>query len=406
MTKQLSQPLQQQRAYSATSELAQFATTVASQLNASEPGWLYSTQTPSALQSQREDRQSIHLDLTPFQGRSHPADAARWFAHVENLEQLLAAYQNAKSACFTEPDDHVHRYAQSYLKSRFDDARANYSDADARLIARWVSELDGYAAVKSVECLLDCRDNLVLFNIAADNDWRVLFDHLAIRCGSSKYQHAEQVIAGLQQQHGYVQSQLEHERFYQFDDGWNAYPLYKMLDNGQVIRLFIDQSDADDSQQIIQHWNYCYGFTAHHLALRVVRRNNNHYQAVPLREVIDALTAAGLQALTATGFYTHGLLEQVFLKPHQNPEVPAGIRQKLSAIDPALNNSIENGKLIELVSRRELAVELTQKFLHLYGIKNQQQPLSTPIYPYFLPAQAAHVIRTSLHTSAQGVKQC
>jgi len=387
--------LTQHRAYPASSEFVQFAHEVATYLEATEHGWLYSSKTPTALQSQREDRQFIHLDLTPFESLPQPANAAHWFSDTDNIEQLIAAYQQAKATCTNEPAAQVHRYAQNYLDSRFQAARTTYDDADARLIADWVSQLDTYAAVKSVECLLDSQDNLVLFRIAAKRGWLVLFDHLAIRCGSAKHQHAEQVVTQLLQQ-GYVQPQLQHERFYQFDDGWNAYPLYKMLANGQVIRLFIDQSDADQPQQIIQHWNHCYGFTAHHLALRVVRHTGNHCEAVSLKEVISALAESGIQALTPTGFYTHGLLEQVFLKPHKNTAIPSDIQQTLSAIDPQLATHIKNGKLIELVSRRELPADMVPRFTALYDLKEPPSPLSAPIYPYFLPAQAAHVIRTSL----------
>lgn len=397
----MAQQLSQHRAYPAASEFARFANEVASHLQATERGWFYHLQSPCALQSKREDEQLVHLDLTPFLGTAQPVDAANWFSAVHTLEQLLEAHNQANKACAAEPTQHVHPYAAEYLESRFNEARRTYTNDDAQLIANWVSKLDRYAAVKSVECLLDCYDNLVLFKLAEKKGWRVLFDHLAIRCGSSQFRHAEQVIEKLQQQHGYVQPQVKHERFYQFEDGWNAYPLYKMLENGQVIRLFIDQSDAYDSRQIIQHWNHCYGFTAHHLALRVVRIENGQCVAIPLMEVINALTTAGIKSLTPTGFYTHGLLEQVFLKPHLNKQVPRDIRESLRGIDPNLNKTIENGKLIELVSRRELPHDQSQQALELYGVQKQDEPISTPIYPYFLPAQAAHVIRTSLQPSVK-----
>lgn len=395
----MAQQLSQHRAYPAASEFARFAKDVASHLQATERGWFYHSESPCALQSKREDEQLVHLDLTPFLGIAQPADAANWFASVQTLKELLEAHSQANQACATEPMQHVHPYAAKYLESRFNEALQTYTDEDAHLIAKWVSKLDRYAAVKSVECLLDCHDNLVLFKLADQKGWRVLFDHLAIRCGSSRYNHAEQVIDQLQRQNNYVQPQIEHERFYQFDDGWNAYPLYKILENGQVIRLFIDQSDADDSRQIIQHWNHCYGFTAHHLALRVVRSKNEQCIAVPLMDVIDALATTGIKSLTPTGFYTHGLLEQVFLKPHLNQDIPEDIRQSLTSIDPNLNKTIENGKLIELVSRRELSPSRARQVLNLYGVQKQDEPISTPIYPYFLPAQAAHVIRTSIQSS-------
>jgi len=173
-----------------------------------------------------------------------------------------------------------------------------------------------------------------------------------------------------------------------------------MLDNGQVSRLFINQSSADAPLQIIQHWNRCYGFNPHHLALRFTRIENKQCHAVPLLEVIDALSSAGLTALTPTGFYTHGLLEQVFLKPQHNSNVPAALKKELAGIDVSLTRTIENGKLIELVSRRELPADMAQQFFTLYNIASQisERPVSAPIYPYFLPAQAAHVIQTSVET--------
>ena len=389
------------RAYPAASEFAHFATQLVQQLQATDQGWLYGSNAPTRLSATREDRKRIELDLTPFQAPPFSADAKRWFSHVNSLTQLISAYRQAKASCIQEPHKQVHPYAAEYLESRFEAAQSQYSAEDAQRIAQWVSQLDVYAAVKAVECLIDCRDNLTLFEIADQHDWLLLFDHLAIRCGSGRDQQAEQLTAQLQSQHGYVQSQVESERFYQFEDGWNASPLYKMLDNGQVIRLFIDQSDAADHQQIIQHWNHCYGFTAHHLALRAVKVSNGCCHAVPLKTFIEALNQTAITTLTATGFYTQGLLEQVFLKPHINPDIPADILRSLRAIDPKLSRSIQNGKLIELVSRRELPAALVEDFFSLYGLPAHKKPVSTPIYPYFLPAQAAHVIRTSIGYSAR-----
>jgi hypothetical protein len=46
-----------------------------------------------------------------------------------------------------------------------------------------------------------------------------------------------------------------------------------------------------------------------------------------------------------------------------------------------------------------MAAELAADFYSLYGLSyDRADPQSTaPIYQYFLPAQAAHVIRTSVH---------
>ena len=391
------------RAPPATSEFARFASAVATRLNATERGWLYASNSPASLFSLRPDQQQIRLDLAPFAAVTQPADAAPFFDNISTLTELIEAYRSAKDSCTDEPDQQVHSYAEQYLEQRVQAAHNNYSNADAQRIATWVKSLDRYAAVKSIESLLDSHDNLELFHLADQQGWQVHFDHLALRCGSSQQQHAETMVQRLQEQHGYVSSHLTEQQYYLFDDGWNAYPLYKMLDNGQVIRLFIDQSSADAPLQIIQHWNRCYGFNPHHLALRFTRIENKQCHAVPLLEVITALSSVGLTALTPTGFYTHGLLEQVFLKPHRNSHVPKILKAELASIDVNLTRTIENGKLIELVSRRELPTDMAQQLFTLYNIASEitQHPVSAPVYPYFLPAQAAHVIKTSVETQPQ-----
>lgn len=391
------------RACPAASEFAHFAATVAAHLKATEAGWLYHADNPTALLSLREDKHPIQLDLTPVAAQSQTADAASFFSNIATMDDLLQAYRAAKATCTPEPDAQVHPYAARYLEERLQSARHSYCDADAVRIAQWVNVLDHYAAVKSVESLLDCHSNLALFELAEQKGWQVRFDHLAIRCGSAQHQHAETMIESLQDHHGYVAPQIASQQYYLFDDGWNAYLLYKMLDNGQVIRLFIDQSNADAPLQIIQHWNRSYGFNPHHLALRVTRSVDDQCQAVPLMEVIEALTAVNVPALTPTGFYTHGLLEQVFLKPHRNTTIPKTLKTELGNIDASLTRTIENGKLIELVSRRELPTPLAEQLFSLYSIKSsaENMPLSAPIYPYFLPAQAAHVILTSVETRSE-----
>ncbi len=59
---------------------------------------------------------------------------------------------------------------------------------------------------------------------------------------------------------------------------------------------------------------------------------------------------------------------------------------------------VENGKLTELVSRREMPTDFAQRYFSLCGITyNADNPQhSAPCYNYFLPAQAAHVINTSV----------
>ena len=119
--------------------------------------------------------------------------------------------------------------------------------------------------------------------------------------------------------------------------------------------------------------------------------------AVPLNTVMTALEEAGVEIMTPTGHYTNGLLMQVFTQPEKNSEIPDELKQQISAYDPQLGKMIENAKLLEIVSRLEMPAELAEAYFALYGIQYQpDNPLhSAPYYQYFLPAQAAHVIKTS-----------
>ena len=345
----------------------------------------------------------VTLDMTSFPGEAHEADAARLFSGVKTVEALFEAYHQARTSKRFEIDlavlsEHVHDYARQFLDELFDDAKRTLSDEEAVLIAEWVSNLDIYVAVKAVESLLNSRADLALLKLAPEKGWYVHFDHLAIRCGSSKYKHAEHVAELMREEHGYVSSQAQGEAFYQFDDGWNAYPVYKMLENGQVLRLFLDQSDVDAPHQIIQHWNRVYGFTAHHLAMRVTSIENGCHQAVPLVKLMAALNEAGVEVMKPTGEYTQGLLEQVFTRPERVPDVPEDVVKDLSAVGANMSRVIQNGKLLELVSRKELDPHAASQFFALYGIQyDGENPYhSAPIYQYFLPAQAQHVIHTSV----------
>ena len=122
--------------------------------------------------------------------------------------------------------------------------------------------------------------------------------------------------------------------------------------------------------------------------------------AVTLEELCDALAERGVGVMEATGHYTEGLLLQVFTRPERTPRIPRAITEGLARLGAGLETKIQNGKLLELVARREMPPELAERFFHLYGLPyTPENPLhSAPIYPYFLPEQAAHVIRTSLAT--------
>jgi hypothetical protein len=312
----------------------------------------------------------VTLDLTPFEAIPQPASAFGYFAGVADLKDLLEAYQAARASQPFESDvpslsARVHSYAQAFLDALIERARKTVDDATAKRIGAWVSGLDVYAAVKSVESLLNEERDRALLAVAEERGWDAHFDHVAIRCGSSGERAARQVVALLREHHGYVPCQLPSQRSYHFADGWRAYPLYKILENGLVLRLFLDESEADHPGQIIQHWNRVYGYTAHHLALRVSRRTPKGRVAVTLPELDAALAPRGIALMTPTGDYTRGLLVQVFAEPAWNPEVPADIMEELRGIAPGLDYSIENAKLIELLSRREMSPELAKELYAL-----------------------------------------
>lgn len=346
------------------------------------------------------------VDLTPFAGEAQIADAAPYFNSVQTTRELVDAYNEARQAKpferdLPDADKHISDYAAEFLEGIL--ARANHAieNEDARRIAGLVSQLDTYAAVQAVESLLSSHADLALLKISEHQGWTLHFDHLAIRCGCSEHRDAERVVESLKAQHGYVVCQVKGEDFYEFADGWNAYMLYKMLDNGQQLRLFVDQSTPANRSQIIQHWNHVYGYTAHHLAIRATQLVDGQRVAVPLAELTGRIEISNIEVLTATGQYTSGLLEQVFTRPEKNTQVPHGIRKHLSQTDASLEASIENGKLLELLSRREMNHDLKPDYFALYGIEfDNRNPLhSAPIYQYFLPTQAAHVIRTSVQVA-------
>lgn len=360
------------------------------------------------VQMTNADQEIVNIDLMPFKAKSQPVTASKYFGSVESVSHLLSAYEAAKSDFVFESDiddaiAHVSTYANEFLQSIFQKAQHTLTDSQAKLIGQWLTNLDVYTAVKSVESLLNSKADIALIELAQERNWMVHFDHLAIRCGSKANRDAERVVEMLKENHGYVAPQLESQAYYQFSDGWNAYPLYKILDNGQVLRIFVDQSDAENKSQIIQHWNRVYGYTAHHLAIRATAYDNdsNTRVAVSLDEVMDALKKRDVEIMTPTGAYTEGLLLQVFTKPELNTRIPDDLKRSIEMHGEDLNKKIENGKLLEIVSRKELPRETAQKFFALYGIKyDPENPIqSAPVYQYFLPAQAAHVIRTSVQTA-------
>jgi len=386
---------------------SQFATDLASDLadylQQTEPGLHACPQSSTQLLAGREHGQPVMLDLTPVTATPEPVTAAHWFEGVKTVQDLITAYESCRETGMVEqePAHRVHAYAESFRRQIIERVRLALNDDAAVLIAQWVAQLDTYCAIKAVESLLNSRADRVLLLIARQRHWLVYMDHLAIRCGSQQYGDASRLVDYCCRHFAYVSPQITGEDFYRFDDGWDAYPLYKMLENGLMLRLFIDESSAGFPEQIIQHWNHVYGYTAHHLALRVAHYRAGALTAVPLAMVIAALAGQGIKTMTPTGDYTCSLLQQVFTEPAHTADVPASIRQELSVYGKRLERVIENGKLIELVSRREMPTAFAERYFSLYGITyDAANPChSAPCYSYFLPAQAAHVIRTSINVA-------
>lgn len=379
-----------------------FATLVASTLAESRTSFQRNANSEQCINAIGDAAKLFTLNLTPFEIRPQAVSAYSLFSDIDDVSHLLAAYQTAKLSLPFEVDlpeacGHVSEYAEVFINALLARASAALTPHQARLIAEWVKHLDIYCAVKSIESFLYSRADLTLLEIAPQLGWDIVFDHMAIRCGNQANLDAERIAALLKQQHGFVSTQFSGEEYYQFPDGWNAYPVYKMLENGQVLRIFIDQSDAHSPAQIIQHWNHVYGYTAHHLGIRATTLQNGERIAVPLDEVMAALEQTGLRIMTPTGQYTHELLMQVFTEPEKNDAIPAELKATVAAYGPQLAKSIENAKLLELLSRKELPAQLANTYFALYGIDyDAANPLhSAPYYQYFLPAQAAHVINTS-----------
>lgn len=378
-----------------------FATKIAKQLLAADATFT-ADESPQQIHLAGSGAEVFILDMTPFAATPAAVTAQPFFEAVDTVSKLLSAYQSAKNSLPFEMDlpearKNLTRYADDFLTMLLARANATLSDAQAKLIAEWVKNLDVYCAVKAVESFCYSQADLKLLEIAPHYGWDVIYDHMAIRCGSQAHHDAERISQLLIEKHGYVASQLPSEAYYQFPDGWNAYPLYKILHNGQVLRLFIDQSDADAPTQIIQHWNRVYGYTTHHLGIRATKLVNGVRFAVPLEDMIHALEKEGIKIMTPTGHYTQGLLLQVFAQPEKNPHIPAALKAEIIAFGPQLEKTIENAKLLELVSRREMEPRFAWDYFELYGLKyDPTNPLhSAPYYQYFLPTQAAHVIKTS-----------
>jgi len=361
------------------------------------------------IQIQKPNNEIAVLDLTPFVAQPQEPNAKGFFTGVKTITDLERAYFESKKHYvfeenLTDAMLNVSDYAGEFIKQLFKNAREDFTDAQAQHIADFVKNLDVYTAVKSVESFLYSKADMKLLEIAGRYNWQVHYDHMAIRCGTQARKDAERIAELLKKEHGYVASQVSGEDYYQFPDGWNAYPLYKILTNGQILRVFIDQSDGTDAKQIIQHWNRVYGYTAHHLGISATSVSAGAKQAVPLMNIVKALGEHGVSAMEPTGMYTLGMLQQVFTKPEKNRLVPQILKNEITVFGDDLASTIENAKLLEIVSRKEMPTELAREFFALYGLEfdTDNSLHSAPIYQYFLPAQAAHVIKTSIQIEATG----
>ncbi len=389
-----------------SNSFAIFANSLAADITAHEPSLTPHPELPEKVLATRPDAQTVCIDLTPVQLVPHPVSAQEQFYQVEGTADLLQAYTNACNTLPLEWDDSdamqlVDPFAITFHDRVLQRAATELDDSEAIEIAQWLSRLDLYAAIKSFEALVNTPYDRALLKVAKQHNWIVHLDHLAIRCGSEERDAAQRVARLLVKHHGYTPAQIKSEACYRFDDGWDAYPLYKLLNNGRMIRIFVDESSRQNPLQIIQHWNRVYGFTAHHLAMRAFESLPGGNRAVPLAEVIATLNRTGVETMTPTGGYTSGLLEQVFTRPNRTPDIPAIISAQLAAIDPELPRQVENGKLIELVSRREMPPVAAEQLFDLCGLNYQSDnpDHSAPFYHYFLPAQAIHVMHTSVETA-------
>ncbi len=382
--------------------MEKFATHLAQTVLQESSDLLLHPNSPYIVVCKNLQKQSFFLDLRPVLLPLAPVTAASFFTHVKTISDLIHAYQNARQSMPFEEDiigqKHAHHFSTKFIKQIFETALTQFSDDQAIQIANWVKNLDLYTAVKSVESLLNGPVGLTLLKIADEKHWTIHFDHLAIRCGSASHDELKTIVNLLTHDHGYHLAQIPSEQFYQFEDGWSAIPLYKILENGQILRLFLDQSDSNSPKQIIQHWNYVYGFTSHHIAIHATQTVQSKKIAISIKDISQALSTKNILVMTPTGEYTYGLLEQVFARPEKVFNIPLEIKTKLNQIDLQLPTIIENGKLIEIVSRKEMSPVLAKKLFQLYGLEwDLNNPLhSAPYYFYFLPAQAAHVIKTSI----------
>ncbi len=381
----------------------EFAHLLVDELTQLDSDWIFDAAVPEIVSIENQQQQLINLNLTPFHVVVNDDLAGEYFKNVDSIDGLIDVYQQINTKFkfefeITDLFSSVSDYANEFLKRVFINARKKMQADDVSLILNFIKDLDCYTAIKSIESLLYSHSDLELLRIANNQGWNVHFDHVAIRCGSSENGSANKVAELLINNYGYSHPGINNEDYYLFEDGWSAYPLYKMLKNGQVLRIFVDQSEATHPEQIIQHWNQVYGFTAHHLALRLTTIEYGKRRAIPLPEIIALMTNNARQVLSPAGYYTNGLLNQVFTKPEKDKKIPTEILESKKVVQEKLPDMLMNAKLLEIVSRKEMSIELAKKYFNLYDIEYNATAVlhSAVYYQYFLPSQAAHVIKSSL----------
>jgi len=338
---------------------------------------------------------SASYDLTPIDLPMEVADARTHFQQITSLEDLISEYWAVRQNNSFEHDipaamDNIHPWADEFLETLMVSASNRFSDEDACLIAQFVSTLDIYAAVKTIESLLNDPQDMLLLQIAKEENWQVHLDHITIRCGNQQYEDAERIFNFLMKHHHYYPPQHIEEAYLVSDNGWNAYPLYKIMENGQFIRIFIDQADSEHQQQAIQHWNHAYGYTAHHIGLRLTTQSENGRKSLTLPEILNQLQK--YKITTSDSLLTHpNLMQQALIRPHKNNQLPKDILQGAARINTDLPSILEQGKFIALVSRIELPDTLKEKWFKLYQIGYDfTNPLhSAPAFNLFSPLDSS-----------------
>ncbi len=336
----------------------------------------------------------VSFNLSPVDLPLEVADAQQQFQQVQTINSLISQYWEVRRTHHFEHDipaamDNIHPWADDFLEALMASASAHFTDQDACLIAKFVSTLDSYAAIKTIESLLNNPQDVLLLRIAKENDWQVHLDHIAIRCGNQRNEDAERIFNFLMKHHHYYPPQHIEEAYLLSTEGWSAYPLYKVMNNGQLIRIIVSQADSEHAQQAIQHWNHVYGYTAHHIGLRLTKHNAEEgRQQVSLTEISQSQQSTIFKLNTV--IKSANLMHQVLLNTAKPNLLPNDILTAAQSFNPEILTILRQGKLIELISRLELPDTLKEKWFKLYQIRYEpSNPIhSVPAFNLFSPLKA------------------